>query len=152
MVKTEGMRRIEAGSDDGLRRQVEDHLKASNDERSPILRAARERGDTETVPLEVYEFVGDDLVGGLTGSTHLRWLTIDLLWVRDDERDAGVGGRLLEHAERIASEERGCIGAQVQTWDFQARPFYEKHGYEVFGTLEDHPPGIADHHLAKRLD
>jgi hypothetical protein len=34
----------------------------------------------------------------------------------------------------------------------QARPFYEKLGYELFGTLEGYPAGTRQHHLFKRLD
>jgi hypothetical protein len=39
----------------------------------------------------------------------------------------------------------------LETHSFQARPFYEKCGYKVFGTLEDYPPGHAKFFLRKRL-
>jgi hypothetical protein len=32
-----------------------------------------------------------------------------------------------------------------------ARPFYEKCGHEVFGTLEDYPPGHAKFFMRRRL-
>ena len=55
-------------------------------------------------------------------------------------------------AEQIARDERGCVGARLETWGFQARPFYEARGYTVFGVLEDYPPGETEYHLSKRLD
>lgn len=39
----------------------------------------------------------------------------------------------------------------LDTFDFQARPFYERHGYEVFGTLDDYPPGHSRFFLRKDL-
>lgn len=144
------MPRLETTPDPGRRARLEQHLQRANDERSPVLRALRERGDTEELPLEVYALEGDELVGGLTGATWAHWLTIELLWVRDDHRRTGLGGRLLGEAERIAAQERACLGARLETWDFQARPFYEHHGYVVFGALEDYPPGVTEYHLAKR--
>jgi GNAT superfamily N-acetyltransferase len=46
----------------------------------------------------------------------------------------------------------GCIGAYVDTFEYQARPFYEKLGYELFGTLEGYPPGYRQFHLVKQLE
>jgi predicted acetyltransferase len=45
-----------------------------------------------------------------------------------------------------------CIGATLHTFEHQARPFYEKLGYDLFGTLEGYPAGTRQHHLFKRLD
>jgi GNAT superfamily N-acetyltransferase len=143
---------IEEGPDAARRALVEERLRASNDERSPLLAAARQRGETEAVPLELWAIDDDVLVAGLVGVTRLGWLTVDLLWVHADQRGEGFGSRLLEQAEQMARDDRGCIGARLETWDFQARPFYERHGYEVFGVLEDHPAGVTEYHMAKRLD
>jgi hypothetical protein len=35
--------------------------------------------------------------------------------------------------------------------DFQARPFYERLGYRVFGELPDCPRGATKYYLSKRL-
>jgi hypothetical protein len=40
----------------------------------------------------------------------------------------------------------------LDTYSFQARPFYERAGYRLFGELPDHPPGGAKYYLAKRFD
>ena len=37
------------------------------------------------------------------------------------------------------------------TFSFQARPFYEKLGYRVFGTLENHPSGHQHYLMTKKL-
>ena len=95
------------------------------------------------------------LVGGLAGETTWArtgdgWLFVDLLWVADGHRAGGVGSELLAAAEREACR-RGCRAAYLDTFAFQARPFYERHGYELFGTLENYPPGSARYFLRKQL-
>jgi len=40
-----------------------------------------------------------------------------------------------------AAEERGYERAHLDTLRYQARAFYEKLGYRMFGELEDYPPG-----------
>ena len=46
---------------------------------------------------------------------------------------------------------RGCVGAYLDTFEYQARPFYETLGYTLFGTLDGYPPGYRQYHLAKRF-
>lgn len=144
--------RIETDPDPAVRRTVRANLSAFNDTRSRVLRGFRERGETDEVPLDLYAFDGDDLVAGLVADTWGRWLQVDLLWVHEDRRGSGLGAGLLELAEQRAREERGCIGVRLDTWGFQAKPFYEARGYTVFGVLEDYPPGETEYLLAKRLD
>jgi GNAT superfamily N-acetyltransferase len=90
-------------------------------------------------------------VGGVLAETNARWCFIKGLWVAKEIRGQGHGSRLLVAAE-AAAQERGCIGVYLDTYSFQARPFYERHGYTVFGVLPDLPPGGAKYYLAKRLD
>ena len=54
-------------------------------------------------------------------------------------------------AEREAVN-RGCHGAWLDTFEFQARGFYEKLGYEVFGSLDDNPRGSRRFFLRRRLE
>jgi GNAT superfamily N-acetyltransferase len=90
-------------------------------------------------------------VGGLTGAAVFDWLFIQLLHIPESLRGQGYGSKLMARAEAFARE-HGCVGVWLDTFDFQARPFYEKLGYTVFGTLEDHPLGGARYFLSKRLD
>jgi GNAT superfamily N-acetyltransferase len=91
------------------------------------------------------------ILGGLYGATMWSWLMIDGLWVAEELRGKGFGSQLLGESERIAAE-RGCGGAWLGTFDFQARAFYERHGYTVFGELPGCPPGHTHFHLQKRFD
>ena len=88
------------------------------------------------------------VVGGLLGGTIWHWLYVDILWLSDELRGQGLGTRLLAEAERLAIE-RGCIGAHLTTMSFQARAFYERHGYAVFGVLDNFPPGHRQYLLQK---
>ena len=46
---------------------------------------------------------------------------------------------------------RGCRHAHLDTFTFQALGFYEKHGYSVWGALDDLPPGFTRYFLRKDL-
>ena len=90
-------------------------------------------------------------VGGLWGRGAYEWLFVEYLAVPADLRGQGLGTALLRKAEQIARE-HACIGVWLDTFDFQARPFYEKLGYKVFGRLDDHPRGVSQYWLQKRLE
>jgi len=105
--------------------------------------------DWEALCLAVRD--GDGAVaGGLYGATSWGWLMIDGLWVDGALRGQGYGSRLLAEAEAIALR-RGCRGAWLGTFDFQAREFYERHGYRVFAELPGFPAGHSHFHLKKDL-
>ena len=53
-------------------------------------------------------------------------------------------------AERMAGE-RGCTRARLDTFDFQARAFYERFGYTVYAQLDDFPVGHMQCHMRKIL-
>ena len=91
-----------------------------------------------------------EVLGGLSARTGLEWLYIELLYIPNDLRGAGLGAELMRRAETEAAQ-RGCSGVWVDTYSFQARGFYEKLGYKVFGILEDYPPGQSRIFLQKRL-
>ena len=91
-----------------------------------------------------------EVVGGLLGEMYWGWLHIDILWVHESLREHGYGGKLMAAAEREATA-RGCGSAFLDTFSFQALPFYERLGYEVFGELADYPPGHRRYFLRKSL-
>ena len=91
-------------------------------------------------------------IGGAIGfTTPYGWAMIDLLWLPEGLRREGLGRQVMLAAEHEAMA-RNCIGIRLDTFSFQARGFYEKLGYTVFGTLPDYPPGHTRYWLAKRLD
>ena len=119
----------------------------------PMLREYNETAAGSSNYEEVCVLLRDDageVAGGLNGATYRGWMFVENLVVRKDLRRHGLGSRLLTEAEEEARR-RGCIGVYLDTYDFQARPFYEKQGYAVFGTLDDFPPGHSRYFMSKRL-
>jgi GNAT superfamily N-acetyltransferase len=92
----------------------------------------------------------DELLGGLWGGTGYSYLHIELLYLPEDLRGAGLGRQLMAQAEQEAIQ-RGCHGVWLDTFSFQARGFYERIGYTVIGTLEHYPPGHSRFFLRKTL-
>jgi ribosomal protein S18 acetylase RimI-like enzyme len=91
-----------------------------------------------------------EILGGLLGGIWAGWLHITFLWVDDAVRGRDWGTKLMDEAEAYARE-RGCHSVELDTHSFQARPFYEARGYEVFGTLDDYPRGHKKFFLKKKL-
>ena len=90
------------------------------------------------------------VAGGLLGHIRWNWLYVAKLWVDERARGQAIGTKLLTAAEELART-RGCTDAFLDTFEYQARPFYEKLGYELFGTLDGYPPGYRQFYLRKRL-
>ncbi|MEO8621749.1 MAG: GNAT family N-acetyltransferase [bacterium] len=88
--------------------------------------------------------------GGIVGYLAWQWLSVDLLWVDEELRGRGYGAALLQQAESLARV-AGCVGVRLDTYEFQARPFYEHHGYTVFAVLDGYPANTRTYHLTKRL-
>ena len=90
------------------------------------------------------------LTGGLLANIYWGWLDIDDLWVAERWRGQGHGRKLMGLVEEAALS-RGCRLAQVKTWDFQARGFYERLDYHIVGRQKDFPPGQTLFWLRKEL-
>ena len=90
------------------------------------------------------------IMGGLHGWTAFNYLHVDVLWLRENLRRQGYGKRLMQVAEEEALK-RGCRYAQLDTFGFQARAFYEKLGYRIFGELDDVAGGHKWYFLKKDL-
>ena len=89
-------------------------------------------------------------VGGLWGKIVYDWLFVEWLAVPERYRGLELGTQLMHEAEKIAQAD-DCVGLWLDTFEFQARGFYEKLGFEVFGTLEDHPIGQSRYFFRKRI-
>lgn len=77
-------------------------------------------------------------------------LSVDVLWVKEEYRKEGYGSVLLNEVEKIAKE-KGCNLVHLDTFDFQAKDFYLKHGYEIFGVLDDCQVGHARYYMKKNI-
>jgi GNAT superfamily N-acetyltransferase len=108
-------------------------------------------GESTYYPLHLYlKNERDETMGGLTGEIWGGWLYVSILWVDPAVRGKGWATKLMNQAEALGRE-RQCHSAHLDTHSFQARPFYEKRGYEVFGTLDDYPKGHKRFFLRKKL-
>lgn len=90
------------------------------------------------------------VVGGLLGHVRWKWLYVSKLWLPEALRGQGFGTRVMHEVEAYARR-RQCDGVFLDTFEYQALPFYKKLGYERFGTLEGYPPGYRQFYLRKTL-
>ncbi len=81
---------------------------------------------------------GGNIVAGASAKSFGFWLLLENLWVREDQRGRDLGSRVLSALTDAASA-RGCKYVLLETLDFQARPFYEKHGFSLMWTQENYP-------------
>jgi GNAT superfamily N-acetyltransferase len=88
--------------------------------------------------------------GGASGYTAYGWMFIQLMVIPAEARGQGLGRQVMTLAEATAVQ-RGCHDAWLDTHEFQARGFYEKLGYELFGQLPDYPPPFSRFFFRKRL-
>jgi GNAT superfamily N-acetyltransferase len=108
-------------------------------------------GDSYYSPLAI--FLKDErgaVLGGALGHIWGGWLDLDTLWVTEPFRRKGYGGKLLEAAEDEARAQ-GCHGVYLTTFSFQARPFYEKCGYDFVAEIPEYPRGHSHYILKKTL-
>ena len=91
------------------------------------------------------------IIAGVRGCFYLeKCLFVNILFVDEKYRHKKLGSLLLNKVETEAKV-RGATLAHLDTFDFQAKEFYHKQGYEVFGTLEDCPPGHTRYYMKKKL-
>jgi ribosomal protein S18 acetylase RimI-like enzyme len=92
----------------------------------------------------------ESIVAGLLGFMLWNGCFISMFWVAEPVRRKGIGRQLLAKAEELAIQS-GRDRIHLDTFDFQARGFYEKYGFQVFGTIEDYPIGHKRYYLIKIL-
>ena len=112
-------------------------------------RSKREAAESESLNLYVEDDSGQ-LMAGLVAETFGNWLEIEYLFVKEDLRGQGIGSQLLQQAESEAKK-RNCRFAFVNTYQFQAPAFYQKHGYKEVFTLKDYPYTGQRHYYQKDL-
>jgi GNAT superfamily N-acetyltransferase len=112
---------------------------------------ASQAGPSQNRPIAVLVKNSEgEVVGGLWGHTGYEWLYTQLLVVPANLRGRGIGTEIMQLAEREAVG-RGCHGAWLDTFEFQARGFYERIGYECFGELPSYPKGFSRFFMKKTL-
>lgn len=93
----------------------------------------------------------NNIIAGITAKIYM-WgiLFIDILFIAETHRKKNLGTYLLNKVEDEAKKE-GATLVHLDTFDFQAKDFYLKHGYEIFGVLDNCPPGHQRFYLKKAL-
>ncbi|BCL69367.1 putative Acyl-CoA N-acyltransferase [Vibrio nigripulchritudo MADA3029] len=89
-------------------------------------------------------------IAGLIGEIWGNWLQVNFLWVDESQKSQGLGKQLLKRAEDFAKK-NGCHSCLLDTFSFQAKPFYEKQGYQVQMQLEDFPENAQRFYMVKTL-
>ena len=112
-------------------------------------RSKREAAKSKSLSLYVEDDSGE-LLAGLVAETFGNWLEIEYLFVKEELRGQGIGSQLLQRAESEAKK-RNCCFACVNTYQFQAPTFYQKHGYKEVFTLKDYPCTGQRHYYQKDL-
>lgn len=105
--------------------------------------------DDQPVNRVIHDATGR-VVAGIAADVCGGWLMVHALWVDASQRGQGLGQALLADAEQQART-LGAHAVTLDTFSWQAEGFYLKQGYEVFGRLQDFPPGHHRLYLRKRL-
>ena len=128
----------------------------SNADREAIIKPLREynisrAGDPDLKPVAILLTDEDgNHLGGLWGKCAYDWLFIELFALVEECRGQGHGTMLMDKAEEMARA-NGCVGIWLDTYEFQARGFYENLGFKVCGMIDDHPVGQKRYFLQKRF-
>ena len=93
----------------------------------------------------------DKIIAGIIAKMYC-WniVYVDTLWVDPDYRGRRIGEKLLARLEDEAKL-KGAKLIHLDTFDFQAKDFYQKQGYEVFGKLKDCPENHCRYYMKKTL-
>ncbi|WP_193171452.1 GNAT family N-acetyltransferase [Nisaea nitritireducens] len=130
---------LEEGLTDGLE-EIDQRLVAFNRERSDW--------SSRYFTVELRDAAGA-IKGGAGARNNLGVIEVSVLWLDEDLRGTGWGRSIID----AVAEEGRKLGASkilLDTYDFQARPFYESLGFRVFGVL-DYPTGNSRYYLSLDL-
>lgn len=74
------------------------------------------------------------IIGGALIWEHSDALYIDVLWCHEKYRKQGIGIKIITMITELAKNKR-LPKIFVDTYEFQAQAFYEKHGFYCIGTI-----------------
>jgi len=107
-------------------------------------------GDRLPLAVVVKDPDSGDVLGGITGRSSLGLLFLDLFYLPEALRGAGLGSELLRRFEQ-EGRRRGCLSAVLYTISFQAPDFYQRHGWQRMGEVPCLPPGTSRIFMSKTL-
>ncbi|KKO49183.1 GCN5 family acetyltransferase [Arsukibacterium sp. MJ3] len=89
-----------------------------------------------------------DVVAGAAARTFGDWLLLDTLWVSEALRGQQFGSKILKEIE-VSAKQRGCVKCLLNTLNFQAMPFYQKHGYTTQWVQQGYPKTGCKYFMVK---
>jgi len=105
----------------------------------------------ERLPIAVQIKDNDgNIIAGAAGRTFGNWLMLSTLWVSEVLREQNIGSKILSAIEQAAIT-RGCSMCLLDTLNFQAMPFYKKHGYTIQWQQESYPKTGCRYYMTKAL-
>lgn len=121
---------------------VDAGLGAFNDAAAPL---------HEVRPLAVFARGADGTVlGGAVGRRWGAFAELQQLWVHEAQRGHGLGEALLRRFEADCAA-HGAHTLTLDTFSFQARPFYERLGWRVVQVHPQYPHGIERYTMRREL-
>jgi GNAT superfamily N-acetyltransferase len=106
--------------------------------------------DQRPLAVLVKDAVSQQIVGGVTGRTSRGLMFLDVFFLPEAMRGAGIGSQVLKMAEEEGLR-RGCRSGVLHTNTFQAPEFYRRHGWRELGTIPCDPPGNCRIFFTKEL-
>lgn len=88
------------------------------------------------------------IIAGINAFSCWQMVYISEFYVAPEYRNQGMGSILINNVEEEALR-KGARVSHTDTFDWQAKDFYLKHGYEIFGAIENCPPGHKRFFLKK---
>lgn len=146
------MIKITVDNDKTLKHEIDIGLTKFNREKCEWLKIKSNTVADEYLEKEINFIVYDDnkLIGGAIGFIKYDWYFLDMLYIDEEYRKRKIGTMLINELEDFALKEK-LTGIRTDTWDFQAKEFYEKMGFKLFGELKDCPLGTINYFFEKKL-
>lgn len=120
---------------------------------APLLRFNQDtvgNAQGEAFALTVCAPRSDEVLGGLWALSLWGSFYIGLVVTPETARGQGLGTELMRRAEAEALA-RGCSTMWLDTYAFQARAFYERLGFRVFGQIDGPAPVFPRYFMSKTL-
>jgi len=130
--------------------QIDNSIELHSDLRSHVVAFNAQHFNAERIPLGFKVVYDEELIAGISGHVFGNWLLINWLWCDESKRSQGLATQLLAELES-AAKAHGANVSQLDTLDFQAKPFYEKNGYTVKYQMNNYPLNGTRYFMEKSL-
>lgn len=110
----------------------------------------------EEDPLNPEECMGcyaiecNNIIGGIVFYKEFDWMFIERTYICPEFRKKGIGTQIIKELENYCRD-NNIVGIRLSTWDFQAKGFYEKLGFELLYKINNCPIGNIDYGFIKYI-